>query len=236
MFPSSVSSISHLVTRVLFRFALPVLALLTVAALCVQGQGVTPSAVSTLLLPPSGCAAPCFLGITPGQTTLTAGLEQLRSSPLIQSVSPVSGTPASPAPSGLYTVEFTLAAAPLQTAQMQLVTEARTGIIDRILLTNSGISLNDTTKALGLPATFALDNRLNTGLATYSAFYPQYQVFTQMTLPLCSNLSAFQQNVVVGIMSAPNYAEYRSLYPPVSDPNQVDWQQQFLDLESGYCG
>ncbi len=229
----------HLLTGIAFRLMLPSLTVFIAALWITHGQGGTETLpLGGLLLPPTGCAAPCLLGIRPGQTTLVSALDHLRANPLIQSIEPVASMPDSPAPSGLFAVQFVLTA-PIRTAQMQFVTEPRTGVINRILFINSGLPLSDVTLTLGQPAALFLDNRFNTSVVTYAAFYPQNQMDVQVVLPLCTpevaRLPSIRQNVVISIDTISTYFEQRGLYPAATLVNDTGWLQQLHDLKQAEC-
>ena len=230
---------THLLIRFCFRVTLPCVLLLVFVVLLVHGQSSSGSDVGALLMPPTGCSAPCFLGIKLGQATLTSGLDQLRASRWIQSISPVSSEPNSPAPTGLYDVEFVPTVAPVRTAQVRFMTEADTGIIESILLMHTGIPLSDIVLAFGQPTPLLLDDRLHLGLVTYVAFYPQYQMYVQVVLPVCpSGGDPFwneQHNVLIGVESAQQYAQQRSYYPADAPDAGGRWLQQIHDLKQTDC-
>jgi hypothetical protein len=59
------------------RLALALTALFTLVALAARLQVRDDTPLRALLLPPEGCAAPCFLGVRPGDTATTAALDRL---------------------------------------------------------------------------------------------------------------------------------------------------------------
>ncbi|MEP7291590.1 MAG: hypothetical protein ABI835_07385 [Chloroflexota bacterium] len=171
--------------------------------------------------------------------TLDAGIEQLRVSPHIQSIAPVASELNSPAPAGLYEVEFVPTLISMRTARMQFLTEARSGVIENILLTNTSLQLSDIFLTLGQPASLILDNPSHLGLVTYVGFYPDYQMYVQVVLPICASdddrFWNVRQNVSVGIASTANYVEQSGYYSTTPLSNGEGWLQQLHNMKRTNC-
>jgi hypothetical protein len=66
------------VLRLLLRIMLPLAALLLLPVLLIRAQPYDDREVQSLLTPPQGCPAPCFMGIRPGVTTINEATDTLR--------------------------------------------------------------------------------------------------------------------------------------------------------------
>lgn len=71
---------------VISRLTLVVLAGLAGLCLFIVSQPVADDGLAELLLPPSGCPAPCFLGLRPGVTTVDEAVRILRSHPWVSEI------------------------------------------------------------------------------------------------------------------------------------------------------
>lgn len=229
---------THLLTRLFFTVTIPCVLLLTLAITAIRGQ-MHHSSDLRILFMPSACSAPCFLGIEPGQTTLTAGVDLLRTNSLVQSVSPVVSESSSPSPSGLYDVEFLQTQVPWHRARVQFLSGIETGIIESILLLKSDIQLSDIVLTFGQSPQFVLDDRFHLGLATYVAFYPQYKMYVQVVVTVCTpNEEIFwnqRQSIVIGIESSSRYAQQSNYYPADAHQSGGGWLQQLHDLTQRDC-
>jgi hypothetical protein len=239
MFPPVIPAAPYLLSRVLVRLALPAVLLFTVLTLFARAQRSDTSLLTTLLLPPSDCAAPCFLGIRPGLTTVNAGLDQLRTRAPVQSVSLVSPMPGMSPVSDTYEVAFLQPSGSLRVTRMQFVTEPRSGVIEGILLSDMGITLADVYVTFGQPASLILDDRLHLGLVTYVGFYPQYQLYIQAVFAICSpNISSLwtqHQSVLIGIESERRFAQELSFYAEELQPSNGAWSQRLHDSRRQVC-
>ena len=224
--------------RFLFRFSTTCILLLAVILLLGHRQIDHASDLRTLLLPLS-CSAPCFLGITPGLTTLKEGLDHLRASPLVQSVSPVASETGSPIPSSQYDVEFVRTLVPVRAARVKFLAEAQTDMIEDILLMNTDIQLRDLELTFGQPTQFVLDDRFHLGFVTYVAYYPQYQMYVEVVLSVCTfspeTIWNGRQSLNIGIASAPNYSKQNSYYPADAHQTNGGWLQKLHELKQTDC-
>ncbi|HVU11863.1 MAG TPA: hypothetical protein VHD90_11320 [Phototrophicaceae bacterium] len=238
MLPPIMNAPNSLITRVVIRALIPCLLLFTLAILMSRVQASHDSSLSDLL-PTADCAAPCFLGIRPGVTSVDTGLQTLRASPLIRSVSPMTWNPSSGPSSHLYEVDFVPTFVSMQKAQMQLVTHPDSGIIDSILLTGMGIQLSQIELAFGRPESSTLDESVHIGLVTYASFYPQYQMYIQTMMVLCAPEGepfwAQRENLMIGIASSRQYAAQYAYYSDEARQNGDGWQQQLHTMKRNEC-
>lgn len=240
MFPRVVRAASNRAVPVVPRVTLSLILVSTVVILLLPRRKSRDTSLSRLSMPTDGCAESCFLGITLGVSTLDVGLQQLRSNPLVQSISPVQFEPSSPVPHGLYSVEFSATLDPIRTAQLQFVTQSRT--INSVLLTNTGIQLSDIELSLGHPESIMLNEPLHLGFASYVSFYPQYQIYVQTLLTVCSSEDEpfwsfwYQpQDLSIGFASKQTYSELRNAYWLDGDQSADDWRHQLHNIERVDC-
>src|SRR4051812_32040381 len=73
-------------SNLLVKLTFPCVTLLGVILLLFQTPTYTHADLRALILPPTDCSAPCFIGIRPGITTVEAALQVLQVNPLIQSI------------------------------------------------------------------------------------------------------------------------------------------------------
>lgn len=234
MFPFYVPTVLRRFTRVVFRLVVPGLALLALAVPLTYAQEGPLDNVVTLA---ESCKAPCFMGVSLGTMTPEAGVEQLRAHSLIQSVDLVPSNQYDVA-SNQYDVAFTSAAS-IPSARMLLLTEARTGQVEAIHLMKTGLRLADIEQSFGSPERFVLEDRLHLGLATYVAFYPEYQMYVHAVFAVCtpagSRAADQPHEVVITVASPAKYAEAQDYYPADGQASDIDWAQQLDNLKQIDC-
>jgi hypothetical protein len=238
MYRLRVYAASAFFPRLVFSFALAGSLLLTGLILLTYRQTSGNANLGTLLRPSTDCVLPCFLDITPGVTTIKDGLELLRANHRVRSISPtLSSSFSSPAPSGLYNIEFDQPS--ILRARMLLVTKAYQDTVDGILLMDTGIQLSDIVLMLGQPTQVVLEDRLHLGRAVYVGFYSQYQVYVQIILPICSlEASAFwsaQHDILIGIESERRYAQQLGFYSEEVQQRDGAWQQHLHAMKQIDC-
>ena len=220
-----------LLIRFCFRLLLVGVLHLTTCLLMIRSPHDDDSGLRALLIPPTDCPIPCFMGIQLGVTTLDAAIAALKANSLIQSV-----TNFSP---GQYDLEFVKPFASMRSARMPLLFEAQHGIVERINLYDPGISLSDIVLALGKPAWIILDSTVYQSFVTYAAFYPQYQMYVEADLLVCSlEVSTFWntgQATSIGIETAQKYARQVSYYPAGAYRTDEGWLQQLRDMKRAHC-
>lgn len=239
MFRPIVHAAQNPLLSLLLRLSPFYILVFTLPMLLIHSQPTITSDLQTLFMPSSDCALPCFQGVSPGVTTVDEGLKRLRASALIASISPVSSVPSSPAPADVYDVQFSPTFATMRSAQMQITTQAHTGIIQSIYLSQTGLLLRDLLLTFGPPAQAVLDNPLHLGLATYAAFYPHDQLYVQVVLAVCphgaTTLENIRQDVLIGIGSASAYAAQATYYQTKPTANNEGWLQQLHDMRRTSC-
>ena len=219
------------VPALIFKGAFPCIFLLTAMILLAHGQSDPTSDLREFLLPSPNCAAPCFMGIRLGVTSLDDAITHLKTDPLIESV-----TNFSP---GRYDLEFAYPLASMPSARMPLLLEAQHGIVERINLYDPGIVLSRIVLVLGQPAQFILNDTLHQGFVTYIGFYPQYLIYVKADLPLCSlDVSSFwksPQPAAIGIETAQKYTQQLSYYPADLYQTEDGWLRQLHNLKQTDC-
>lgn len=214
----------------LLKLALLITVLFTMLMLLIHAQPYDDMELRAFLTPPDGCPAPCFMGIQPGLTTLRDTAKHLKSNPNVTEVQVVTYQS--------YELQFASGTAPVQRARVYLMATA--GLrVERVNLYNTGLPLSRIFLGLGKPARMMVYATIRFNVMTLVAFYPQYDLYALVDLPLCSVEQSFLWNnrrdvsLGIGLWRAdeeqPDYYLYALEF-------QADiWAKMLRDLKRSRC-
>jgi hypothetical protein len=155
----------------LFRFAtIRVTLIFTAAIMLLRLPPYQDGGLRTLLTPPDNCAAPCWLGVRPGITTLIASGQILKHSAWIRLFQPIS-----PAMAFLH---FSRAVPAVERGKLNLW-EGSQGTVTQIILFDTGLSFSEIQLALGTPERLFLNRVVQYGIYGKNqliAIYPRDDV------------------------------------------------------------
>jgi hypothetical protein len=168
--------------RILFTVTLCLVLTFSSAMLIIRAQPYQDGGLSRFLLPPDGCAAPCWSGIRPGETTVTGSSAFLHNNLLIKTVEAIS-----PATAWL---RFSANIPLVQRARVNLWEENR-GVVGRIELLDTGLSMSDLQLLLGAPTRVFLADSRQDNTSQLTALYPGYDLYVTVTITRCASSPAF---------------------------------------------
>jgi hypothetical protein len=167
--------------RTLFIVTLCLVLMFTIVMLVIRAQPYQDGGLGDFLLPPDGCAAPCWSGIRPGETTVTGSSTLLHNNLQIKTVEAIS-----PATAWL---RFPAHIPLIQRARVNLWEENR-GVVGRIELLDTGLSLSDLQLLLGAPTRVFLADSRQDNTSELTALYPGYDVYVTVTIMRCASSPA----------------------------------------------
>jgi hypothetical protein len=218
-------------TRVMVRLPFLFIVLFSAVILLIQSPAYADPDLRGLLIPPPDCAAPCFIGIRPGLTSVNAAVQQLQGNSLIQSIQVNSFD--------RYLEKSIQAAITLPQERLQLLLDAQNGIVEGVTLSGIKLRLGDVVLMLGQPEKVVLNDTLHRGFITYIAFYPQYEMIVVADLPTCSvTYSTFwemQRSVSVVIAAAQKYGAQTDYYLTGTHESGESWAKLIQEVKLASC-
>jgi hypothetical protein len=153
----------------------PVCLLLTFssAILLIRAQPYQDGGLSAFLLPPDDCPAPCWSGIRPGETTVTGSSALLHNNLQIKTVDAIS-----PATAWL---RLSASIPVIERARVNLWEENR-GVVGRIELLDTGLSMSDLQLLMGAPTRVLLADSRQDNTSQLTALYPSYDLYVTVTI------------------------------------------------------
>jgi hypothetical protein len=145
--------------------------------LLIHAQPYQDGGLRAFLVPPSDCSAPCWLGIRPGVTTISGSSGILEGSSWIGAFEPISPATAF--------VKFSEAISAVKRGRVNLW-EGREGVVERLALFDTGLSLSDVQLVLGRPERLFLKLTVQHGTSHLVAIYPQYDLTVIAAIDPCA--------------------------------------------------
>jgi hypothetical protein len=167
--------------RTLFTVILCLVLIFASMILLIRTQPYQDGGLSAFLLPPDNCPAPCWSGIRPGETTLTGTSTLLQNNLQIKTVEAIS-----PATAWL---RFSAAMPLIQRARVNLWEENR-GVVGRIELLDTGLSMSDLQLLLGAPTRVFLADSRQDNTSQLTALYSGYDLYVTVTITRCASSPA----------------------------------------------
>ena len=151
------------------------------AILLIRAQPYQDGGLSAFLLPSEDCAVPCWSGIQPGETTITGSKILLQNNLQIKKIEAIS-----PATAWLRLSANT----PLiQRARVNLWEENQ-GVVGRIELLDTGLSMSDLQLLLGAPTRVFIADSRQDNTSELTALYPNYDLYVTVTITRCASSPA----------------------------------------------
>lgn len=167
--------------RLLLTASICLLLMFSSAILLIRAQPYQDGGLSAFLLPPDDCPTPCWSGIRPGETTVTGGSTLLNNNLHIKTIDAIS-----PATAWL---RFSASIPVIQRARVNLWEENR-GIVGRIELLDTGLSMSDLQLLLGAPTRVFLADSRQDNTSQLTVLYPNYDLYVTVTITRCASSPA----------------------------------------------
>jgi hypothetical protein len=190
-------------TRALFSTAALFALAFTTLIVFIHTRPYQDGGLRAFLMPSLDCPPPCWLGIQPGVTTLVESSTLLRKQPSINAVDAIS-----PATAWL---RFSIPA--VQRARVNMWQDAR-GIIGRLDLFETGLSLSDIQLVLGKPARLFLYDTIQYGTSEMTLVYSQYSLYISASIAPCQVRQAtFWTDAQDVSVTVGRWLDFEKLYP-----------------------
>jgi hypothetical protein len=149
--------------------------------LLIRAQPYQDGGLSAFLLPSDDCSAPCWSGIRPGETTIKASSTLIQNNLQIKSVEAIS-----PATAWLH---FSANIPLVKRARVNLWEENR-GVVGRIEILDTGLSMSDLQLLLGAPTRVFLADSRQDNTSELTVLYPRYDLYVTVTIMRCASSPA----------------------------------------------
>jgi len=221
---------AHILVHVLVKLLLLCITLFGAVVLLLHMQPYDEDTeLRSLVVPSTGCHAPCFMGVELGETTVGAAMFRLKES---RRIVPFGAS----VDHGNAVVETFV---PGPSGHIPLFLEAQNGVVEAIRLSSILIRLSDVEFILGQPAQRVFNNTTKQGSITYAAFYPWYEMIVVVDLPACSlDMNTFWdawRYASVEIETAPGYTERADYYLTGAHKSGAGWAKEMLDIKRASC-
>lgn len=166
-----------MVLGLLSRLIMLLTTLFTTAMMVIHAQPYDDGGLHELLTPPEGCAAPCFLGVQPGEMTLIEAANTLEANQAVEQVVLTAG-------GALYGLEFSQQGAAMKFTAPRFRVQA--DHIRSIMFQTDQLRWGDLWLALGPPSNLLLLDDGTQNVKGLAAMYPEYGFYLYTTLHICA--------------------------------------------------